>query len=143
VSRQERRQDEAQSVLGGLPRRHTKRPPPIEQPQREQAVDRDRPVERQGADPAAPEPEEPEPPGLHRVERDEAERVVGEVQDQVGEEDERRAEAQAPNEPLRHRTLFSPSGRALATRSAKGVQPPRGMASAELGAFTWPILVRA
>ncbi len=47
--------------------------------------------------PSAPERQKPDAPILHRLERDQAERVIGEVSGEVGEENESRPESQTPD----------------------------------------------
>src|SRR5207247_9844306 len=77
----------------------------------------DRPVERERAERIPPARETPSPAGLHRVERDQAERVVAEVQDQVGEEDEGGAESNAADQHGSHQ----PGGAAPCWRSTSSM----------------------
>src|SRR5262249_7239814 len=86
------------------------------EPQREDAVHRDRAVERQRAERVAPHGEEPSPTRFHRVERDQSEGVIEEVEDDVGEEDERRDEANAADEHGTHQPLgAAPCGRSYSS----------------------------
>ena len=85
VDDQERRQGQPDRVLNRLPPRHAQASPVVQEPERQHAVHRDRAVERQSAESVSPERQEPPAPGRHRVERDEPERVVREVEGQVQE----------------------------------------------------------
>ena len=85
VDDEQRGQQEPQRVLRGLPERHAKASPVVQEPERQHAVHGDRAVERERAGSAPPQGEEPPPARGHRVERDQAEGVVGEVKGEVEE----------------------------------------------------------
>src|SRR5205823_10611696 len=74
-------------------------------------------VERDGAGPGAPQRQEPPAPGLHRRQRDEPERVVEEVEDDVRQEDQRGAQAQPADVERAH----APGGPAPCCRSTSSM----------------------
>ena len=74
--------------LARLPGRHAERVPPVERPEREQHVGHERRIQRGRRHRGAPERDEPDAPGLHRGQGPQAERVVREMGDEVGDEHE-------------------------------------------------------
>ena len=107
---------EPERELGRLPRGHPPRAAPVDRPERHRDVDDEGAVERDGADRVPPEGHEPPAPCLHGVERDETERVIRQVERDVGEEHATRPEAEsaAPSldarSSLRHGSLTAGSG---------------------------------
>jgi hypothetical protein len=83
VTNEQGGQHEPERVLGRFPRRHPKRAPVVEKPERQHAVHRDGAVERERPGSAPPQDEKPPAAHGHRLERDEPEGVVGEVKRQV------------------------------------------------------------
>src|SRR4029077_11892826 len=84
--------------LQRLPPRHPQGAAAIERPVGEEQVADERGVEREGTEVTAPEQDEPLASGQHRVDRDEAERVVEEVGGEVGEQHETQPEARLPDD---------------------------------------------
>ena len=85
---QQRRQQEAEDVLDGFPGRHAQATADIEAPQRERDMRDDRAVQHGQADGIAPDRQEPEPAGLECLQIDQAERVIDEMRDDIGEQDQ-------------------------------------------------------
>ena len=86
---------EPERELRRLPCGHPPGAPPVDRPERHRDVDEEGAVERDGAERAAPEREEPEPSRFHGVDRHEAERVVHQMGRDVGEQDTARPEPES------------------------------------------------
>ena len=88
------RQPERQ--LRGLPERHAQRAALVERPEREHHVRDQRAVEQQREERIAPQREEVDAAGLHRVEGDEAQRMIRQVRRHIREQYEAGPEPDAP-----------------------------------------------
>ena len=97
VTDQQERNCEPQRQLRGLSPWHDECSALIKRPGREPEMGHQRGNEEYRAGRTAPHPEEPNPARLHRVERDQAERMVDEMRRHVGQKNEPRDQAQASN----------------------------------------------
>ena len=97
VGSEERRHGQPQHDLGRLPGGHAEGPPSVDEPEPEKPVSEERAVERGGRQWVPPEGEKPHAPRGHGVERNQAEGVVGEVGQEICEEDEAAPQAERPD----------------------------------------------
>jgi len=97
----------AEDPLRPFPARQFQRAPTVQRPQREEEVTQQRPVEKDLADGIVPDEGEPVPPFLEDAQRDQAERVIEEMGDDVDEEDVARPEAKPPG----HGVISGEAGR--------------------------------
>jgi hypothetical protein len=108
VGEEHGRDREAEEELEGLPGGHAEGAAAIERPEPEAQVRDEGTVEGDRAREAAPQHEGPAEPGFHRLVRDEAEGVIGQMKEDIGKEGETGREAQLPDqrrpgEAQRHR----------------------------------------
>ncbi len=96
VTDQQDRQREAERDAQQLGRRQAEGAPLVNRPQREQEMDRERAIEQQRAERAGPELDRELQTFLRGIERDEAERVVEEMQRDIDEENEAGGQPQVP-----------------------------------------------
>ena len=91
---QQDRDDQAEHDLAGLPARHAQRAPLVEPPQHQRQMGRHGAVQRHGADRIAPQREEPRAAALELLERDQAERMVGQMRRDISEQHQARPQPQ-------------------------------------------------
>ena len=94
VRDQHERHREAQRKLGQLPRRHAQRIPPPEGVEPQHRMDDEREIEQRGTRPAAPDRRNHLAHGLLGVHGDDAERVIGKVDEDKQREHESGRKAQ-------------------------------------------------
>jgi hypothetical protein len=100
VSDQSERDERAEGGLPDLPGRHAQRPAHVQRPQRGPDMGQRGAAQQHGAGQGAPRHDGEPVAGVQRVERDHAERVVGEMADQVHEQDQPAVEADSTEHAL-------------------------------------------
>src|SRR6267378_3443132 len=96
VGDEQRRDRQPEHELRGLPERHAQRAALVERPEGERHVRDQRAVEQQRDERIAPQREEVDAAGLHRVEGDEAQRMIRQVRRHIREQYEAGPEPDAP-----------------------------------------------
>lgn len=131
MDRAERNDRGAQEPLRPFPARELQRAPPVQRPQRQQEVTEQRPIEKNLAGGIAPDERDPMAALFEDAQRDEAERMIEEMGDDVEEEDVARPEAKPPD----HRVMREGAARLRAGgRSRRAPPSPRSGAAAGPGA---------
>jgi hypothetical protein len=96
VQHHERRHQQPEHELRRLPGMHAHGAPPVERPEGEREMRRQRAVEDRRAGRVAPQRQEPQARRLLRLERDEARGMVEEVRREIGEQDHARDQTHGP-----------------------------------------------